>query len=145
MKTCKRLQLVVEALCAKYAIDLKPVGAHLRLENDPFEPLVIERIAMHQVSTSHYFYQNGDAVADPDVVIFTGYPEWVPINIQQPIVCLTGHALGSYRVVAELSEDGASIARFYPKALADLSSFCAVWARNLRAQGWLEHAVQVTA
>jgi Domain of unknown function (DUF6908) len=145
MKTCKQLQVVIQALCAKHAVDLRPVGVHLRLENAPFEPLVIERIAMHQISTSHYYYQNGDAVADPDVVVFTGYPEWVPISIQQPAVYLAGRELGGYRVVAELSEDGLSIARFYPKALADLSFFCAVWARNLRAQGWLEHAVQVTA
>ncbi len=145
MKTCKQLQAVVEALCAKHAMDLKLVGAHLRLENAPFEPLVIERIAEHRVSVAHYFTQGGDAVADPDVVLFTGYAEWVPISIQQPTICLAGREIGGYRVVAELSEDGASIARFYPKALADLSSFCAVWARNIRAQGWLEHAVQVTA
>jgi len=145
MRTCKQLQAVVEALCAKHAIDLTPVGAHLRLENAPFEPLVIERIAEYQVSISHYFCQNGDAIADPDVVIFSGYPEWVPISIQQPSVYLAGHELGGYRVVAELSEDGASIAHFYPKALADLSSFCTMWARNIRAQGWLEHAVQATA
>ena len=144
MKTCKQLQAVIEALCAKHQLDLKQVGAHLRLENDPYEPLVIERIAQHQVSVAHYYVQNGDAIADPDVVIFTGYPEWVPISIQQPIVCLAGRELGGYRVVAELSEDSASIARFYPRALADLNSFCATWSRNIRAQGWFEHAIKAT-
>ena len=145
MKTCKQLQAVVEALCAKHQLDLKQVGAHLRLENDPYEPLVIECIAKHQVSVAHYYVQNGDAIADPDVVVFTGYAEWVPISIQQPIVCLAGRELGGYRVVTELSDKGASIVRFYPRALADLTSFCATWARNIRAQGWLEHAVKVTA
>ena len=149
MKTCKQLQAVVEALCAKHQVDLKQVGVHLRLENDPYEPLVIERIVEHQVSVAHYYVHNGDAIADPDVVVFTGYAEWVPISIQQPVVCLAGRELGGYRVVAELSQDGAphyggSIACFYPRALADLSSFCATWARNIRAQGWLERAVKVT-
>jgi hypothetical protein len=142
MKTCKRLQAVVEALCTKHAIDLKSVGAHLRLENDPFEPLVIERIAEHQVSVAHYFTQGGDAVADPDVVLFTGYAGWVPISIQQPSVYLAGHELGGYRVMAELSDDGAGIARFYPRALADVATFCETWAGNLKAQGWLDHAVR---
>jgi len=106
MKTCKRLQAVIEALCAEHAMDLKPVGAHLRLENTAFEPLVIERIAGHQVSVAHYYSQNGDLICDPDIVLFTGYAEWVPISIQQPIVCLMGRSLGGYRVVAELSDDG---------------------------------------
>jgi hypothetical protein len=142
MKTCKQLQVVIQALCAKHAVDLQPVGAHLRLENAPFEPLVIERIAEHQVSVAHYFVQGGDAVADPDVVLFTGYAEWVPISIQQPTVCLLGRALGGYRVVAELSDDGASIARFYPGGQSEIASFCNTWARNLKAQGWLERAIR---
>jgi len=123
-------------------MDLKPVGAHVRLENAPFEPLVIERIAEHQVSVAHYYSLNGDLICDPDIVLFTGYAEWVPISIQQPSVYLAGHELGGYRVVAELSDDGTSIARFYPRALADLASFCETWAGNLKAQGWLEHAVR---
>jgi Domain of unknown function (DUF6908) len=142
MKTCKQLQAVVEALCAKHELDLKQVGAHLRLENDPYEPLVIERIAEHQVSVAHYYVQNGDAIADPDVVVFTGYAEWVPISIQQPIVCLAGRELGGYHVVAELTDDGNNIARFYPRAQPKTASFCKTWARNLKAQGWLEHAVR---
>ncbi len=142
MKTCKQLQAVVEALCARHEIDLRPVGAHLRLENGPFEPLVIERIAEHQVSVAHYYSQNGDLICDPDIVLFTGYSEWVPISIQQPTVCLMGRALGGYRVVAELSDDGSSIARFYPQAQSETASFCNTWARNLKAQGWLEHAVR---
>ncbi len=142
MRTCKQLRAVIEALCAKHATDLQPVGAHLRLENDPFEPLVIERIAQHQVSVAHYFTQGGDAIADPDVVLFTGYTEWVPISIQQPTVCLMGCALGGYRVVAELSDDGARVARFYPDGQSEIASFCNTWARNLKSQGWLDHAVR---
>jgi len=142
MKTCKRLQTVVEALCARYEIDLEQVEAHLRLENSPFEPLVIERIADHQVSVAHYYTRGGDAIADPDIVLFTGCTAWVPISIQQPSVYLAGHELGGYRVVAELSDDGASIARFYPRALASVATFCETWAGNLKAQGWLDHAVR---
>ena len=142
MKTCKQLQAVVETLCARHEIDLKQVGAHLRLENNSYEPLVIECIAAHQVSIAHYYVENGDAVADPDIVVFTGYTEWVPISIQQPTVCLMGRALGGYRMVAELSDDGASIVRFYPRAQSEIAIFCATWAHNLKAQGWLEHATR---
>lgn len=112
------------------------------MENDLFEPLVIECIADHQVSVAHYYMQGGDAIADPDVVLFTAYAEWVPISIQQPTVCLMGRALGGYRVVAELTDDGNNIARFYPRAQSETASFCTTWARNLKAQGWLEHAVR---
>ena len=114
----------------------------MRLENDPFEPLVIERIAEHQVSVAHYYLQGGDLICDPDIVLFTGYAEWVPISIQQPTVCLMGRELGGYRVVAELSDDGARVARFYPDGQSEIASFCNTWARNLKAQGWLDHAVR---
>ncbi len=145
MKTCKQLQRVIEELCACHQVDLGEASAHLRLENGPYEPLVIERIGHQQVSIAHYFFQNGDAIADPDVVVFTGYAEWVPLSIQQPVVCLAGRELGGYRTVAELADDGSGIARFYPRAQADVAGFCAMWARNLRAQGWLERAVKATA
>ena len=132
MKTCPRMQKIITRLAKKHGLDLAAHQAHLRLENGPFMPLVIEKIGRHLVSVTHYFVQNGDQVADPDVVFFSGYGPWVPIEITQVYP-------GGYRCYAELSADGNEIDRINRRGQADLARFVeGSWARNLKGQGWLE-------
>lgn len=139
MKTAKALQQVIEAIARKHGVDLSASGAHLRLEQPHFMPLVIEGIGPHQVSVAHYTYQNGDAIADPDVELFTGYGPWVPVAIQQPSLFIVGlGATPGYVRSAWLKADGSAIARYAPQAQADLADFCETWANNLRDQGWLD-------
>lgn len=132
MKTTKPMQRLITQIAAKHGLDLSAEEAHLRLEQNGYMPLVIEKIGQYRVSVAHYFRQNGDSIADPDVVFFTGYSEWVPIEIQQ--------VMGFHRY-AELAVDEGSIERFAPRGQADLALFTNQWARNLKQQGWLEHGV----
>ncbi len=72
MKTINRG--ATEIFCA--LIDGMHGKPHLKILNDPFMPLVIERLAgnlpfgLHTASLyslSHYFVQNGDLMADPEM------------------------------------------------------------------------------
>jgi hypothetical protein len=41
---------------------------HVRFEKTGYQPLVIERHS-EMISVAHYFEQNGDLIADPDVEV----------------------------------------------------------------------------
>ncbi len=85
MQTCTKMQAVIEQLAAKHGLDLTPAAAHLKLLNGGYMPLVIEKIGAHLVSVAHYYYQNGDAWADPDMVFYMGAVGWMPVEITQPL------------------------------------------------------------
>lgn len=130
MKTAVSMQKIITAIAEKHTLDLNDPESYLRLQQSSLMPLVIEKIGEHLVSVAHYYTQNGDMMADPDIVFFTGYQEWVPIQITQALV--------GFMNVAELSPDGTSIKSFRPQAQAELATFCREWAGNLQAQNWLE-------
>ena len=58
-------------IAAAHAIDLGHVGDSLHLENPPWMALSIEVIGEHLVSVAHYGEQNGDAMADPEMIYWT--------------------------------------------------------------------------
>lgn len=133
MKTSPQMQRIITRLAARHDLDLAAAGGHLKLENGDYAPLVIEKVGPTLLSAAHYVEENGDLVADPEVVFFTGYSQWVPIEITQ-------RPPGGYRVCAELSGNGREIARLDISGQAALASFVETWANNLLAQGWLERA-----
>lgn len=135
MKTTKQMATIISKIAHEVGIDLtvcRPtIGAHVKVENGPYMPLCIEVIDQSLVSVAHYYEQNGDLVPDPDMVFYTGYGlenGWVPVSIQQN--------MGTYTVATEL-ENG-QVASFYPRRQADLASFANMWARNIKAQRFLE-------
>lgn len=97
---------------------------HVRFDMPGYERLVIERLG-DLISIAHYYEQNGDLVADPEVELH--YPSWIPTAITQ--------ALG-YRREKFIERDGKTFVdtRFHK----EVSSFLALWARNIKAQGWAE-------
>jgi hypothetical protein len=99
---------------------------HVRFEKPPYQPLVTERHG-DMLSVAHYFEQNGDLIADPDVELH--YPSWVPTAITQ--------AFFGYRTKF-IERDGQTLVdtRFHKQ----VSSFLTLWARNITAQGWAEGA-----
>lgn len=119
MKYTPTMQAVISEIAHKHGLDLSQEGASLRLElGIAMMPLVIEVLMPGLISVAHYYRQNGDLIADPDVEIFT-FPEgWAPAAItQQP----TG-----YRAYVE-DERGQH----------ELADFCEFWAANIRDQGYL--------
>jgi hypothetical protein len=126
------MQRIVTEIAGKHGLNLEAPEAHLRLEMPPYEPLVIENVGRHLVSVAHYYEQNGGLIADPDVVFFTGYGPWVPLEITLP-------PPGGYRVHAVVSPDGAAITQVDVRGQAELACFVEkLWAHNLEGQGWAE-------
>lgn len=103
---------------------------HLKIENPPYMPLVIERQG-DEISVAHYSEINGDAIRDPEV---TFRMDWTPTAITQDPV-------GRY---AAVFYEQAGQKMYRPKLLKELKSFAAMWARNLKAQGFAERG-QVTS
>jgi hypothetical protein len=97
---------------------------HVRFEKTGYQPLVIERHG-DMISVAHYFEQNGDLIADPDVELH--YPSWVPTAITQ--------AFFGYRQKF-IERDGKTY--FDTRFDREVSSFLSMWARNIKAQGWAE-------
>jgi hypothetical protein len=137
MRSSPRMEKVITALCEKYGVNLKQVGASLRLDMPGFDRLCVERISTACISVAHYFELDGDLVAEPDIVFFADFSgAWFPISISQSI---TG-----WREYAELTDAGIAIARYKPKAQKGLADFAEMWAQNIKDQGWLENGVGYT-
>jgi len=100
------------------------VTFHVRFDKPGYQRLVIERHG-ELISVAHYFEQNGDLIADPDVELH--YPSWVPTAITQ--------AFFGYRTKF-VERDGKTYVdtRFHKQ----VSEFLTMWARNIKAQGWAE-------
>ena len=82
---------------------------------------------------AHYFEMNGDLVPDPSITFFvTGTGAWAPIGVEQ--------AIGSRRSYVRMTDDATGIAADDADGQADLAEFAEIWAQNIEAQGWLEHA-----
>jgi len=81
-----------------------------------FMDLTIEKVGEDRVSVAHYFKQNGDLMADPEVVFDTA-DGWVPVQYRQD------------PVIRQVDESGLNI-----------KSFLDTWNSNLRSQGFVDAA-----
>lgn len=78
-------------------------------------------------SVAHYFVQNGDMMADPDVVFFRGDDgSWFPVET-------TMHALGYFRRFVVLDRHGMP-ERIDRAGQRDLATFCGTWLQNIKEQ-----------
>ena len=135
MKTCPTMQVVIEQLAAKHAVNIKEKGAHVRLDLSGFDRLCVERIRQTCISVAHFFESQGYLIPEPDVMFFIDPDDnWIPIDITQSV--------GGWQRYAELSEDFTHILRCNRQGQAMLAAFCEQWAQNLIEQGWLERAVK---
>lgn len=135
MRDSPTMKQVIEALARKHGVDLIQVAAHLRLDLPHFDRLVIETLGFQRMSVAHYSEMNGDLVAEPEVVFFTGLDgNWIPIEITQS---MTGWS--SY---VQLDDAGTHIERVNTRGQADLAAFTEQWAQNLINQGWLARGVK---
>ena len=105
---------------------------HLRIENPPFMPLVIERQG-NVISVAHYGELNGDAIRDPELTF--SWPTWEPLSITQDPV-------GRYAEIHTMVGDRPAI---HMALLRELRMFANLWARNLMAQGFGQASVTVSS
>lgn len=101
-------------------------NTHRKIDNHPgtYMAVVVEKIGPCRYSVAHYYEQNGDLVADPDVEFVRQNVGWYPVAITQ--WC-------GYRRVAETNEDG-RIVSYNRRGYRDLRSFAGTFLTNIRAQ-----------
>ena len=104
---------------------------YLRLDQPDYDRLVIERHG-ETIIVGHYFVQNGDLMADPEVELH--YPDWTPVAITQ--------VLGGRREKF-IERDGKTLVdmNFH----REVTSFLTMWARNIKAQGWATRATRTSS
>jgi hypothetical protein len=99
---------------------------HTRFEMHGYDRLVIER-HHEMISVAHYFEQNGDLIADPEVELH--YPTWTPMAITQ--------VLGGRREKFITREGKQHVdTRFH----REITSFLKMWGNNIHHQGWMKKA-----
>lgn len=81
---------------------------------------------------AHYYTQNGDTIADLDVVY--DVRTWMSQEITQPQAMM----MGGYQEI--VLADG----RYYPQGLKDEEKFSRMWAKNIREQRWWKGAEVVS-
>lgn len=109
---------------------------HIRIENAPFMPLVIEYVGtgpreQPAVSVAHTYIQNGDVMYDPEVVFETGSDMcWGPISYRQD----------GFRWPTQVAvwKDVNGTVLLRPRLVASLRTFARQWDRNLLEQGYLQ-------
>jgi len=107
---------------------------HIRLEHDPYMPLVVENLDTTDehgfpiYSITHYGEMNGDAMADPDMEFSVDYERGavIPRTFQNDY-------MGIYHEV--FYEDGGK-QMFRPQLLIDLDGFLSQWLQNIERQGF---------
>jgi hypothetical protein len=104
---------------------------HVRFDMPGFDRLVIERYDTF-VSVAHYFEQNGDLIADPEVEF--QYPSWFPTAITQVIG-------GRREKCIERNGQKFVVKNFHN----EVTSFLVLWGNNIRAQGWDRASSSITS
>jgi len=109
---------------------LDDLGANSKIDNTngEFMPVCVERVeeTTHGsvFSVAHYYEQNGDLVADPDVTLLRAADgDFYPLSYQDA---------RAYRRAVELEPDGE--VRANPRQQADLARFVDGWMSNVKSQ-----------
>ncbi len=118
---------------------------HLKIVNEPFMPLTIEKIAddiqtpwgtTQQYSLCHYYEQNGDLMQDPEICFLVAdkqdsdnLTKIFPFTFYQANV-------GLYQ--EPISFVDGKIFRYDKRQQADITAFANHWVRNIKAQGFLK-------
>ena len=96
-------------------------GTMAKLASGGLLDLVVERLWEREASLSHYGIQNGDLMADPDIV-------------------LQIDPKGAWIRAVEFRNDYLGMRRDYrddPRGCADLNRFLATWLVNMKSQGYV--------
>lgn len=101
---------------------------HLKINNDPYMPLVIERIGEDVYTMSHYGEQNGDLMADPDMEILL-----IPETESAEALTFRNDYMGLYQEVRREIDGKRYIS---PKLRSELNRFLSQWLKNLKQQGF---------
>lgn len=128
----KSVQAIIDA---KGGLELLPL-AHIHLENTSYMPLSIEYIGTgprggQMVAVHHSRVVNGDLCFDPDMTFEVLNGEWHPVSFEMS---------GQIYQEAVFTDAATGKLMVRPKLLKDLQSFCRMWDKNIRDQGFVKLA-----
>lgn len=82
-----------------------------------FEDLTIEKVGSTRVSVAHHYLQRGDLMCDPEIVFMVEDTDWTPVRYTQ------------HPRIHQYDREG-----------LELDAFIRKWSQNLRRQGFVEAA-----
>ena len=97
---------------------------HVQFDMRGNKRLLVERHD-NLIRVAHYSEQNGEQIADPEVELH--HPSWTPTAITQS---------WGYRRERFTKRDGKML--FDMRFHREVSAFLVMWARDIRAQGWIK-------
>ena len=133
----KTVEQIIEAKGGMEALKANQI----KIKNGGYMDLVIEYVGtgprgLPLISVAHYFEQNGDLMADPEMTFeISALGGLYPISYTQ-------HSLGLYQV-AIWTEEGKTYHK--PRLSHQLAAFAKTWSNNLRMQGFLATAMPAGA
>lgn len=107
--------------------------SHVILQNQPYMKLYFEKLDHNRFALAHYFEQNGDLVADPDME-FKVYPD------KKMVEALSYQDSLGYRRVYPYPGD---FSRFNIREKNQLNRFLSFWLGNLITQGFQLTALKI--
>jgi hypothetical protein len=135
MHDTKKMRAFIERLAGDYRFDLQRAdGSELVVTNPPYERLHVIAYTKNVVRVAHIYYQQGDAMYDPDIAFHTNVLDgfgWLPLSYELS-------SLGIYQTCAEWGRDG--ISKVDLAQQKKLATFANLWAINLKKQGFLHPA-----
>ncbi len=118
MRRIERLYRKLEKLGI---LDVAKKKDHVKIENPPYLPLVIKRLAPNKIILAHYYEQNGDLIPDPEMEILINH------NIRVAVPMSFKNALIEKVWKAGKGKDSDKLGR-------ELESFLEMWLKNIEAQ-----------
>jgi hypothetical protein len=158
MQYSENMRVVISQIADKFGLDLsqKRLGdadailrdgdgkiTHMRIENEPYMPLIVEIIGVNRVSVAHSYRQNGDTIYDPEIVYWVapGNGEWYPISTYTPPMLIMGRVLGGRMEYVQLAADATRAIKYFPNRQHDAAEFSDMWARNIWDQQFIQAGI----
>ena len=106
------------------------IDGYAKIDNDTcFMPVIVEKIAADEISVAHYYEQNGDLMASPEIVFlkkeYSYGVEYYPVYER-----IDG--MGFENQLIEFNEQGKIVSVL--RSQRDTASFCTIWMCNIKEQ-----------
>lgn len=135
LRYCIRMQEVITHLADKHGIDLAADQAYLRLEQEHFNDLSIEKTDPTTIAVNHFFIANDDVCYNPRIEFsihvdeYKDWYEWTPLYMQS--------MWGNIQTCATVEEDG-TLVIINPELHMQIAEYAEGWARRIRLNRWFE-------
>lgn len=137
MKATKAFKRNIMKICKEHNFDINrdgemTVGQAEYDNGSGFMPLFVQRCNKHFIRIAHYYMQNGDAMADPEIFFYVdSLGDWYPQEFRQD-----GLGLRRELIAGEWVEDFKAWkpTKYNQYWQHDAARFCTAWGKNISWQ-----------